>query len=177
MKSNLTAERWFSDPLFAGSRNSAANFARASELASEFYKTIPLQQRKFAQYRRLVGIAQHKLSVGYSIPLLRETLEHRVKRICQQQAYNGSGELNANKTFAIRSCLRRKSASLFPLLFKSLSWSTGFQAAAQLWQPGVPLRHSSLVYPLIVDPRSRGRPNNAVFTKAPSVRLVVFPFH
>ncbi|RXK85949.1 hypothetical protein [Filimonas effusa] len=80
MKSNLTAERWRSDPVFAGSRKSAARLALAAKLASAFYQTIPEQHRKYSHYKQLVGVAQHMLCKGYDIQQVNKVLHFTISR-------------------------------------------------------------------------------------------------
>lgn len=86
MKSNLTRKRWLSDPAFEGSRQSAANMAQASPLASYYYRTIPAYQRQYAYYRRMVGIAQEMLCAGFGIQHLKQVLEYTVRQLLRKLA-------------------------------------------------------------------------------------------
>lgn len=80
MKSNLTGERWRTDPVFEGSRKSAARMALSAKLASTFYKIIPQHQRSYPYYKQLVGIAQHMLCAGYNILQVNKGLHFAVSR-------------------------------------------------------------------------------------------------
>lgn len=75
MKSNLTGKRWRTDPLFAGSRRSAACLALAAKLASPFYKSMPQRLRCYSHYKQLVGVAQRMLYKGYTIPQVNKELD------------------------------------------------------------------------------------------------------
>lgn len=170
MKSSLTAKRWFKDPSFAGSRQCAANMAQASVLASGFYRTIPKQQRRFAQYRRLTGIAQRMLCAGSSIPQLRETLKHKVDYICQRMAAKKSNGRYTHNAPIFRSCLRIQSVSVFSMS-QSHTGPALCKVVIHLQQPAADAPRY-LIAPLIMDVRSRGRPHATFLPKAPSVPLI-----
>ncbi|RXK86750.1 hypothetical protein [Filimonas effusa] len=115
MKSNLTRERWQTDPLFAGSRKSAAHLAAASVLASKYYRVIPEQHRVVPHFRQLVGIAKEMLSAGFSLQQINKVLDYTVCRfIRKMEAANRRGK-PVRSSFAAKSSLPPKPAFTRPV--------------------------------------------------------------
>lgn len=100
MKSNLTAKRWKIDPAFEGSRQCAANMARSSVVAGQYYQTIPREQRYYPFYKRLVGIAQEMLCAGFSMQHVEKVLHFTVCRYLRKLAGNDSLKKPVPSSFA-----------------------------------------------------------------------------
>ncbi|RXK83477.1 hypothetical protein [Filimonas effusa] len=126
MKSNLTAERWRSDPLFAGSRKSAARMALAAKLASSFYQTIPQHQRRYSLYKQLVGVAQHMLCKGYNIQQVNKVLDFAVCRYLRKLQAAAADRKPGRSPFAATFSLKAKPAftAAIPHLFLEPQFTT-----------------------------------------------------
>ncbi|RXK86979.1 hypothetical protein [Filimonas effusa] len=146
MKSNLTAERWRSDPLFAGSRKSAARLALAARIASTFYQTIPQKHRSYPHYKQLVGVAQHMLCKGYDMQQVNKVLHFTINRYLRKleaadpnrkpvrSPFAATLSLNTKPVFT-KSVLHQLAASQFPSI-------TVNRAAFRQWPILMPPRGS-----------------------------------
>ncbi|RXK81433.1 hypothetical protein [Filimonas effusa] len=108
MKSNLTTERWRSDPVFAGSRKSAARLALAATLASAFYQTIPEQHRNYPHYKQLVGVAQHMFCKGYDIQQVNKVLHFTISRYLRKLEAANPNRKPVRSPFAAIHSLKTK---------------------------------------------------------------------
>ncbi|RXK86596.1 hypothetical protein [Filimonas effusa] len=116
MKSNLTAERWRSDPVFAGSRKSAARLALAAKLASAFYQRIPQQHRSYPHYKQLVGVAQHMLCKEYDIQQVNKVLQFTISRYLRKLEAANPNRKPLRSPFAATLSLKTKPVFTKPVL-------------------------------------------------------------
>lgn len=65
-KSSLTGKRFWKDKAFEGSRRSCGLLAKASALASAFYKTYPKEKRRKGLFNEMTGKAKLWLKEGMS---------------------------------------------------------------------------------------------------------------
>jgi len=65
-KSSLTAKRFWKDTAFEGSRKSCSLLARASSIASAFYKTYPTEKRTKGLFNEMTGRVKLWLKEGKS---------------------------------------------------------------------------------------------------------------
>lgn len=65
-KSSLTGKRFWKDRAFEGSRRSCSQLAKASALASGFYKTYPKEKKKRGLFNEMTGKVKLWLKEGRS---------------------------------------------------------------------------------------------------------------
>lgn len=174
MKSNLTAERWRSDPLFAGSRKSAARLALAARIASTFYQAIPQQHRSYPHYKQLVGVAQHMLCKGYDMQQVNKVLHFTINRYLRKleaadpnrkpvrSPFAATLSLNTKPVFT-KSVLHQLAAPQFPsITVKQSCFRAMAHTNATPWQPNCYYRLSTknrnICSHFILPSPSNGRP-------------------
>src|SRR5688572_8370842 len=64
-KSSLTGDRFWTAPVFAGSRRSCCMLGRASSLASRLYRTLPKGRKGRAVFQHITGRIKLLLKAGW----------------------------------------------------------------------------------------------------------------
>lgn len=166
MKSNLTGKRWKSDPAFAGSRISAANMAQASAMASTYYRTIPLHQRLYRFYLRLVGIGQEMLSAGFSIEQVGKVMDFTVGKFLRKLE---TMEARANGNPIRSSFATRKTFKPNHLLGSTVLVTANLEPLTKLHEQ-IFIRRSQrrMLLPYLIA-LPRGRPPKAVYSEESSL--------
>jgi len=110
MKSSLTTKRFWKDRAFEGSRRSCNQLARASALASLFYRSYPKEKRKTGVFNEMTGRVKLWLKEGKS----EEEALLLLKQQYQDKKSERRGEKKNRKIKGIIAVKRKE--SLFSVL-------------------------------------------------------------
>ena len=108
-KSSLTGRRFWKDKAFEGSRKSCSLLARASSLASLFYKTYPKQKKRRGLFNEMTGRVKLWLKQGKTEQEAMLLLEHyypvRQKKVKEER-----------KGRKVKTAIVKKKEKLFTVL-------------------------------------------------------------
>jgi hypothetical protein len=90
MKSSLTGKRFWKERAFEGSRRSALLLARASSLASRFYKDYPKEKKGKGLFNEITGRVKLLLKQGREEEEVLELLQQQYCAVEKKEAENKS---------------------------------------------------------------------------------------
>jgi hypothetical protein len=102
MKSSLTGKRFWKERAFEGSRRSALLLARASSLASRFYRTLSKEKRAKGLFNEITGRVTLLLKQGKEEEEVLELLQQQYCAVEKKEAGNKSRSRKTKRRIVLK---------------------------------------------------------------------------